>query len=332
MDMLSIKILHIAPTDSYGKIPVWLSNQLNSLAESEFIPKVVGFRGSSISLVKPFSSLKQISKILWVVFSSRETIIHAHWGSLLGFLTAIANVKRKPLILTLRGSDVNHVLSESKMKYKLKFFLTKVAVSQAHFVIYVSKNLYEKIPKKSNDSAIIPDGTPTEIFFQTSQSSAQSKLGWSSDSKYIVFHSGRRPIEKNLALAQDTIRILNKQIDNLNFIVIQNDQDQSQLADIFRAADILLFTSTSEGSPNVVREAIACGCPVVSVDVGDVKQWINLCSVGKICEADPVHLSTAILEIFEKRSRVDSSIVHFFSLQKSLESLLNVYRNQLRNF
>ena len=95
---------------------------------------------------------------------------------------------------------------------------------------------------------------------------------------------------------------------------------------------ILLFTSTSEGSPNVVREAIACGCPVVSVDVGDVKQWINLCSVGKICEADPVHLSTAILEIFEKRSRVDSSIVHFFSLQKSLESLLNVYRNQLRNF
>ena len=41
------------------------------------------------------------------------------------------------------------------------------------------------------------------------------------------------------------------------------------------AVDALLMTSFTEGSPQVIKEALACGCPIVSVDVGDVKERID---------------------------------------------------------
>ena len=41
------------------------------------------------------------------------------------------------------------------------------------------------------------------------------------------------------------------------------------------ASDLLLITSFSETGPIVAKEAIACNCPIVSTDVGDVKILIN---------------------------------------------------------
>ena len=53
------------------------------------------------------------------------------------------------------------------------------------------------------------------------------------------------------------------------------------------AADVCLITSTRESGPLVAREAIVCGCPVVSVDVGDMSEWMEVCNpeVNELADA-----------------------------------------------
>jgi glycosyltransferase involved in cell wall biosynthesis len=68
------------------------------------------------------------------------------------------------------------------------------------------------------------------------------------------------------------------------------------------ASDTLLLTSSHEGSPTVVREALANGLPVVSTDVGDVReriQGVPGCAV--VPSADPQALADALRTVLSQQ-------------------------------
>ena len=68
-------------------------------------------------------------------------------------------------------------------------------------------------------------------------------------------------------------------------------------------ADSLLVTSDSEGSPNIVKEALSCNLPVVTVDVGDVRERLANVEPSRIVERDPHQIGRAVGEILMKRYR-----------------------------
>ena len=319
-----MKILHIVPVNSSGGLPTFLYHQISSLSEQSEA-QILTFRGNDLKFKNPMKSCKTVITFLIRVRNSDADVIHAHWGSLLGFLTVIAAPKRVPTVLTLRGSDVNKVVSESWLGNTLRRFLSRYAVSHASFCIFVSSQLYESCNKYLTSFEIIPDGTPLEIFKPESKEVARNLLDWSHENVYIIFYCGGRPADKNLILAMESIGLLRKKTPNLKFIVIENDLSQKTIATMLAAADVLLFTSLSEGSPNIVREAIACGCPVVSVRVGDVETWVVLSRAGQICQYDAESLSLALGKVIEERQIADSSIALEYSVQKSTERILDVY-------
>ena len=186
-------------------------------------------------------------------------IIHAHY-SLSAFSSAMAFPKQ-PIVVSLMGSD-----SQMNM-----FWKTIIHICSAFFwreVIVKSSEMKEKT--KLNEAHVIPNGVDLQKFRIIDKPEAQSNIGFGPALKNIVFIANPERKEKNYELAESAVLMLNEERVKLHTVF---DQPQPKVLNYLCAADLLILTSLWEGSPNIIKEAMACNCPIVSTDVGDVK-WL----------------------------------------------------------
>ncbi|MBN1932421.1 MAG: glycosyltransferase family 4 protein [Desulfobacterales bacterium] len=126
-----------------------------------------------------------------------------------------------------------------------------------------------KVNKYFQKAVIIPNGVDIDVFKPIDKKEAQKQVGFKSK-KNIVFIGNPSRREKNSRLAFDAFDLLEGS--NLELNVVSGVQFKD-IPYYYNAADLLLLTSLWEGSPNVIKEAMACNCPVVATDVGDVA-WV----------------------------------------------------------
>jgi glycosyltransferase involved in cell wall biosynthesis len=101
---------------------------------------------------------------------------------------------------------------------------------------------------------------------------SREKIGFALDKYYLIWVSNPKRPEKNYKLAEDAVKYLKR--DDIELVAVYNKPNEL-LPYYYSAADALLLTSLWEGSPNVIKEALACNCPIVSTDVGDVTHLID---------------------------------------------------------
>jgi glycosyltransferase involved in cell wall biosynthesis len=118
---------------------------------------------------------------------------------------------------------------------------------------------------------IIPNGIDLSIFKPLDKDLCKKKLGWSKEIYHILFAANPLRHEKNFTLSEKAIKSI-KSILPLELHFLQ-DLDQTEVPIYINASDMILLSSHWEGSPNVIKEAMACNCPAVSTDVGDVR-WL----------------------------------------------------------
>jgi glycosyltransferase involved in cell wall biosynthesis len=71
------------------------------------------------------------------------------------------------------------------------------------------------------------------------------------------------------------------------------------------ACDVLVFSSLQEGSPNIIKEALACNCPIVATDVGDVSERIRNIPGCYIADFTPGDFSCNIVKALDFNGRTN---------------------------
>ncbi len=258
--------------------------------------------------LKALPSLRK--KIKWF----QPDIIHAHYG-LSGLL---ANLQRKvPVVTTYHGSDIN-------VTAVMRF--SKIAMRLSAWNVFVSQRNVElaKIHKKFS---LLPCGIDVDNFTLQDKSEARNALGWDADGKYVLFAGAFDNEVKNAPLAQAAVQLLS----DVHLVELKGYSRQ-EVATLFYAADALLLTSFTEGSPQVVKEAMACNCPVVTVDVGDVKERLEKIQPSAIVERNPQSIAKALYVIWEYGERSNGReelLRQGLDNRKVAEKLIQIYNNIL---
>lgn len=137
---------------------------------------------------------------------------------------------------------------------------------------------------------IIPNGIDLDKFKFIEKKIARNKVNFS-NKKHIIFVAYPSVYIKNYKLAKKAYDLLDKKNIELNVVCAVT---HSLIPYYMYAADALLLTSFSEGSPNVIKEAMACNIPIVSTDVGDVKEVIGNTEGCFITTYDPKDVAEKI--------------------------------------
>ena len=184
-------------------------------------------------------------------------MIHAHY-SLSAFLASLAGAK--PLVVSLMGSDVK---ATWVFKMLIRLFASLFRWKE---IIVKSKDMYDDLG--ISKAKVVPNGVDLDLFRPMDQDECRMSLGWNALNKHILFPANPSRQEKDFPLANSSVALLGA---NVEMHVFENISHMDTPR-YYNAADVVLLTSKWEGSPNVIKEALACCRPVVTTNVGDVEE------------------------------------------------------------
>jgi teichuronic acid biosynthesis glycosyltransferase TuaC len=199
----------------------------------------------------------------------RYDLIHAHF-ILSGWVAVFASGKT-PVVISLMGSDAyGQYVGENKVTFFSRYLtlLTLLIQPFVKAIISKSENI-ERYVYLKRKSFIIPNGIDTRKF-KSNGMNYRDELALNGDKKQILFLGSRSSVRKNFRLAREAVSYLKR-----NDVELINPYPVSHqfIPKYLNSVSVLAVCSYMEGSPNVVKEAMACNCPIVATDVGDVR-WV----------------------------------------------------------
>ena len=285
--------------------------------------------------VSPWGILRNTMELRGLISSIRPDIVHAQWGSTTALIGLLATRNKGiPLIISFFGSDLIEIEGGpiiKRLRSKLAVAIGRFCSHYAEVIIVKSANLYALLAKAVKAKAyVLPNGVDILKFRVMPKVKARRLLSWGPNSSIIVFNPGGMPsseIVKNLKLAEAVFSIL-KAENNITLEKIRGVPHE-MMPVYLNAADVLLVTSLHEGSPNIVKEAMACNLPVVTVKCGDVSERLeNVYPSRVVTSYDPRSIANATMEIlqYKKRSNGRKELrKQHLEIESVAEKLIKIY-------
>jgi teichuronic acid biosynthesis glycosyltransferase TuaC len=320
----SLRVLMITsewPTPDHPQAVPFVVRNAEFLRRAGVDVDVFPFRGAK----KPTNYLRARKRLQDRLKDEQYDLVHAQFGQ----SGLLALPKPLPLVVTFRGSDLLGVVGNNG-RYTLAGRLLQSAswlvARVADEVIIVSEALARRLPRRSFH--VIPSGVDLALFRPVPPAEARRQLGLPEERRLILFAANPADPIKRYGLARAAFDRL-KGDHNVEMVVTKGvPYDKMPL--YMNACDVLLLTSLHEGSPNVVKEALACDLPVVSTDVGDVRARIGSIEGCTIVRDSPDEMATALHMVLQRNKRIDGRrLVADLDENVLTEQVIGVYHKAL---
>lgn len=250
-----MRVLIVASKNS-GKLSPFVVEQAKALLQQGVEVDFYGIVGKGMK-----GYLKALVPMIRKIKEFQPDLLHAHYG--LSGITAILQNKI-PVVTTFHNGET---LSKGVN------FLSSLASLRAKHVIYVAQHIYDLCYFKAKNHSILPCGICLEDCKIIPKEKAREILGMEPEKKYILFGGAFDNLRKNFPLLQQAVQLLQ---DKEN-IVCWEMKGLSRAECVLRmcACDVFALPTISEGSPQALKEAMACNCPIVATDVADIRHLLG---------------------------------------------------------
>ena len=247
-----MKVLIVANGKYQNDLPSHVNEQIEALEREGVQIETFGINKSGLLgyFMESFRLRRKIREC-------NPDIIHAHYG-LSGLC---ANLQRRvPVVTTYHGSDIH--------SGGWVLLLSKITMRLSLYNIFVGDKLLDMSGYKGNNVILLPCGIDLDVIKSIPREEAMKQTTFK---KPFVLFAGSydRPV-KNAKLAKEAM----EKVPGVDLVEL-NGYNRNEVTNLMNAASCLLMTSFNEGSPMVIKEAMACGTPIVTVDVGDAKNIIG---------------------------------------------------------
>lgn len=207
--------------------------------------------------------VKAVGALKAKIRESKPDVVHAHYG-----LSAITAELQGlvPVVTTFHNGETHnwHVnLMSSLMSLRAKH------------VIYVAQHIHDMVYFKAKHYSIIPCGIPMDQCVVIDKVEARKRLGWDPEKKYIMFGGAFSNERKNYKLLAEAVeRLKNEGMNDIECIEMRG-LSRKECVLRMNACDVFALPTKNEGSPQALKEAMACNCPIVATDVADIKHLLG---------------------------------------------------------
>jgi teichuronic acid biosynthesis glycosyltransferase TuaC len=323
----SVRVLMVTNMWPHGLNPtygIFVKRQVDSLTSMGLECDVLFIEGHRSRWAYPRAALRLLL-LNWA--RDRPSVVHGHGGETSLVVRWFA---RGPVVVSYCGDDLlgtpradGSIPGSSRMR---RFLLRHLARWMSATITKSAEMERTLGPAARQSNVVIPNGVDRELFHPRPLDQARRDLGWSPNERVVLFAADPAVERKRYWLAQAACREAERVVGTIR-LEVATGLAPDEMPRLMAAADCLLLTSAIEGSPNVVKEAVACSLPVVCTDVGDVDQVLANVDPSAVCGADPSELGAALADCLTVRRRSNGwEQSSWLSDENIAQRLLDLYR------
>lgn len=327
------RVLHVCPELPTPECPGSMApaaRQIDSLQGSGVQTQVIDMRG--IPKLKYLQAIPRIRRM------AREVdIIHSHFGycGWLSWMATFAMNNRPRLVMSFMGDDLlGTPRADGSLEWpsRVQAWINKHFAKRFTKVIVKSDEMAAKIlPCRST---VIANGVEMGTFRPLPKDESRRQLNLPLNRCLVLFPGNPKNPRKGHALARQVIELTSKQLNQPIDLIPLWDIDPQDVAVYMNACDAMLMMSLIEGSPNVVKEALACNVPVIAVTVGDVSQMLDGVAGCSVHPREPERIGAALAKQLQDKTPCNGRQVLLergLDLDGVAQRVLSVYSQAIGN-